>query len=127
MGVALSTILREKNKGCQDEGWKGEKEAKKNNQEIGEEQEANRSSRTVELDAWDRPRLEPTLERDNGHYPCEGKARDRDGQTSDHHDIISSLSHRGHGQVRGTKHEYQTAASQEESGKGFCRRSAGQC
>ena len=29
MGVALSTILREKNKGCQDEGWKGEKEAKK--------------------------------------------------------------------------------------------------
>ena len=84
------------------------------------------SSRTVELHIRDRPRFEPALERDNGHYPGEGKARERDGQTSNHHDVVPSLSHRGHSQVRGTEHEYQTTASQEESGKGFGRRSAGQ-
>jgi len=90
------------------------------------EKEGERLSRTVELDVWDRSRLEPALERNDGHDPSEGKARDRDSQTRDHHDIVSTLPHRGHGQVRGAEHEHQTTARQEEPSQGFSRRSARQ-
>ena len=86
---------------------------------------ADRLGGTVELDVWDRPRLEPSLERNDGHHPSEGEARDRDGQTRNHHDIVPSLSHSGHSQVRGAEHEHQTTASQEEPGEGLGRWSAG--
>ena len=75
---------------------------------------------------WYGPRVEPAFERDNGRHPSKGEARDRDGQTRNHHDIAPPLSHRGHSQIRGAKHEHQTTASQEESGQGLGRRSAGQ-
>jgi len=90
----------------------------------GSGREREELSRTVELDVWDRPRLEPAPEGNDGHNPSEGETRDCNSQTRDHHDIVSSLSHRGHSQVRGAEHKHQTPTCQEESGQGFGGRSA---
>lgn len=62
--------------------------------------------RTVELDVWDRPGLEPALEGNDGGDPSDGETRDCNGQTRDHHDIVPFLPHCGHSQLRGAEHEH---------------------